>query len=144
MAWTKRLGMIIIGLLIVIQLVPFGRSHTNPPALGAPPWDSPETEALFARACADCHSNETTWPWFSNVAPVSWLTQFHVDEGREHMNVSTWPQGNQKADEAAETVREGEMPTIGFSLIHTDARLSAAETQALISGLEATFGNEHG
>ena len=61
------------GLFVLIQLVRFGRNHTNPPVAQEPSWDSTETRALAERACFDCHSNETVWPWYSNIAPVSWL-----------------------------------------------------------------------
>ena len=68
------LALVVIGIvgLVVIQFVPVERP--NPPVLREPNWDSPETRALAQRACFDCHSNETTWPWYSQVAPVSWLT----------------------------------------------------------------------
>ena len=79
-----------IGLAALIQLVPYGRSHDNPPVTAEPQWDSPETQALVKRACYDCHSNETKWPWYSNVAPVSWLVQNDVNEGREHVNLTEW------------------------------------------------------
>ena len=55
------------------SIVPFGHSHTNPPVTKEPAWNSPDTRALVQRACFDCHSNQTTWPWYSHVAPVSWL-----------------------------------------------------------------------
>ena len=67
-------GVIILGVLclgLVIQLLPYGRDHTNPPVVAEPLWDSPQTRALAKRACFDCHSNETIWPWYTNVAPVS-------------------------------------------------------------------------
>lgn len=73
-------------LTALIQLVPFGHSHTNPTATKEPDWDSPGTASLFHRACYDCHSNRTTWPWYSNVAPVSWLVQRDVNGGRRHLN----------------------------------------------------------
>ncbi len=79
---------IVVGLLLLIQLVPYGRDHSNPPVTGTPQWDSPRTEALFSDACGACHSNLTTWPWDSNVAPASWLIQRDVDEGRAILNVS--------------------------------------------------------
>ena len=63
----------VVGLFVLIQLAPFGRNHTNPPVVQEPSWDSAETRALAKRACFDCHSNETVWPWYSNIAPVSWL-----------------------------------------------------------------------
>ena len=69
-----------IGGFLLIQFVPYGRSHTNPPVLSEPAWDSPETRVLAQTACFDCHSNETDWsPWYTKVAPASWLVvpQFH-------------------------------------------------------------------
>ena len=60
--------------VVVMQLVPYGRDHSNPPVTAEPNWDSPETRALFKRACFDCHSNETVWPWYAYVAPFSWWT----------------------------------------------------------------------
>lgn len=124
--------------LIAIQLVPVER--TNPPVISEPNWDSPETRALAQRACFDCHSNETAWPWYSQVAPVSWLVADHVIEGRDKFNMSEWPSG--EGDEAAETVAEGEMPLFGYVLMHPEAKLTPAETEQLIAGLKATFGGE--
>jgi mono/diheme cytochrome c family protein len=72
--WKRLLGWTAIGLvvlLVLIQAVPYGRDHTNPPVLAAPSWDSARTEQLFAEACGDCHSNLTQWPWYTNVAPAS-------------------------------------------------------------------------
>jgi hypothetical protein len=140
----KIFGWGLIGLvllLLLIQLVPYGRDHTNPPVSQEPPWDSPQTRELAMRACQDCHSNETIWPWYSNIAPVSWLVQRDVEEGRQKLNFSEWdrPQGRE-VDEAAETVQRGEMPPWYFLLPHPEARLTQAEEQLLIQGLEATFG----
>ena len=92
----------LLAILILIQVVPYGRDHDNPAVAAEPGWDQPETRELFFRACGDCHSNETRWPWYSQVAPASWLLQNDVAEGREHLNVSEWGQGEQEADEAAE------------------------------------------
>ena len=68
--------------ILVLQLIPYGRNHNNPPVVAEPAWDSPATRTAFMQACGDCHSNETTWPWYSQVAPMSWLIQHDVDEGR--------------------------------------------------------------
>jgi mono/diheme cytochrome c family protein len=76
------IGAVVLGTLGAIQLVPYGRDHINPQVTQESRWDSARTRALAARACFDCHSNETVWPWYSNVAPVSWLIQRDVDEGR--------------------------------------------------------------
>ena len=73
-----------------IQLVPYGHTHTNPPVVQEPAWYSARTRQLFMAACADCHMNETQWPWYSSVAPVSWLVARHVQEGRERLNFSEW------------------------------------------------------
>lgn len=125
---------------VVIQLVPFGHSHTNPPVTKEPTWDSPETAKLFQRACYDCHSDHTTWPWYSNVAPVSWLTQRDVDGGRRHLNFSQWSQPQRHAKDVANEVREGDMPPWFYLPMHPNARLSEAEKQMLISGAERSLG----
>ena len=87
---------VIIGLFVLIQVVPYGRNHANPPVLNEPRWDSPKTRQLAVRACYDCHSNETIWPWYSNVAPVSWLVQKDVDQGRDEINFSEWRRRRQE------------------------------------------------
>lgn len=127
---------------ILIQLVPYGRDHTNPPVTGEPVWSSPQTRALFFRACGDCHSHETAWPWYSHVAPLSWLVQRDVNRGRSEFNVSRWGTGKQEADEAAGEFREGEMPPWFYLPSHPEARLEGAERDSLQAGLVATFGDE--
>ena len=139
---VRWIGMTFAVLMVVIQLVPYGRDHANPPVTQEPPWDRPETRALAVRACFDCHSNETVWPWYSHVAPVSWLTQRDVDEGRRKLNYSEWDRGQREAHESAKTVRKGEMPPWFYLLPRPHARLTASERTALIAGLEATFGGE--
>ena len=130
---------IVIGML-AIQLVPYGRDHTNPPVTAEPAWDSAATRATAVTLCFDCHSNETQWPWYSNIAPLSWRLQKHVDEGRDVLNFSEWGTGEQETDEIVESVREGEMPPGDYLLLHREARLSDAETQTYIEGLTRTFG----
>jgi mono/diheme cytochrome c family protein len=135
---------VLVGGFVLIQLVPYGRDHTNPPVTGSPQWDSARTEQLARAACFDCHSNETAWPWYSNVAPVSWLLQRHVDEGRARLNFSEWGSGRQETEHMVGLVREGEMPPWDFKLLHPEARLSDAEQQELITGLTNTFGAGEG
>ncbi len=137
-----RAGLVVLGLLVLIQLVPYGRSHPMPAVVQEPAWDSLATRGLFFRACGDCHSNETEWPWYSFVAPVSWLVESDVEEGREHFNVSEWNRERNHGYEAAKEVREGEMPLWFYLPTHPEARLSEAEKQALLAGLVATFGDE--
>ena len=137
-----RIGVALAVMVVAIQLVPYGCDHANPPVRQEPRWDRPETRALAVRACFDCHSNETVWPWYSNVAPVSWLTQWDVDEGRRKLNYSEWDRGQREARESAKTVRKGEMPPWIYLLPRPHARLATSERTALIAGLEATFGGE--
>ena len=131
---------VLAGIVVVMQLIPYGRDHTNPPVTAEPAWDSPATRELAVTACFDCHSNETEWPWYTNVAPMSWLVQRDVDEGRETLNFSEWDRPmSDEIDEIGEIVLEGEMPPTQYTLIHRDAALSDDEARALADGLEATI-----
>lgn len=128
---------------VAIQFIPYGKDHTNPPVMSEVQWDSPRTQELFNRACADCHSNDTKYPWYSNIAPISWLIAHDIDEGREKMNVSMIGiQKKNKLKDAADEVKEGEMPIPPYLIAHPEARLSDAEKKELASGLEKTFGVE--
>lgn len=127
-------------MFLVIQLVPYGREHANPPRVAEPAWDDPRTRALAVRACYDCHSNATAWPWYTNVAPLSWLAQRDVDEGRATLNFSDMSATPRGARESGEQVQEGEMPPLQYVLLHPSARLSRGDQQALLRGLTATFG----
>ena len=141
---SRRLGVLVIVIVVVVAaLVLVGNiavAHTNPPVERTIEWDSPQTEALARAACFDCHSNETTWPWYSYVAPISWFVADHVHEGRSKFNVSEWPSG--EGDEAAKEVREGGMPLWEYTVLHPDAKLTQAEQSEFIAGLEKTFGSE--
>ncbi len=136
----RRLALGLGVAFLLIQAVPYGHRRSNPPVVAEPAWDSAGTRALFFRACADCHSNQTKWPWYSRVAPVSWLVVRDVEQGRGHLNVSEWQRTQKDAREAAEEVQEGNMPLPIYLPAHPEARLAAAEKAALIAGLEATFG----
>lgn len=129
---------VFVTLLLVlgaIQLVPYGRAHTNPKTVQEAPWQDPEAGAIAREACYDCHSNETKWPWYSWVAPVSWLNQRDVDTGRRVLNFSEWDRHAGSGEQAVETVSEGEMPPWFYWLIHWSAKLSDAEKKTLIEGL---------
>jgi len=141
--WRKimKWGLVgLVGVLVIIQLVPFGRSHDNPSVIAEPAWDSPATRDLAVRACYDCHSNEVVWPWYTSVAPISWLTTRDVDEGRGKLNFSEWGSGEQELDDLVEVIEEGEMPPVYYEWVHSSARLSDTETGQLIQGLQATVG----
>ncbi len=135
----KRLKWVLLA-AVAIQVIPYGRSHENSPVTAEPTWNSPETRGLFKRACFDCHSNETVWPWYSNVAPVSWLVQNDVDGGREHLNFSQWDRPSRHAKDVADEVSHGDMPPGVYLPMHPEAKLSDAEIKALIDGAEKTLG----
>lgn len=132
------LGVVIV-LALLIQLVPVNRE--NPAVVTQVTWDSPETQVLWDRACADCHSSETAWPWYSYVAPVSWLVARDVREGREKFNISdlTTSRLDKMMREIAEVVQEGEMPMPIYLVTHPGARLTSAERDTLVKGLQATL-----
>jgi cytochrome c551/c552 len=132
--------LVVLVLAGAIQVVPYGRRHGNPPVLAEPSWDTPRTRALAVRACFDCHSNETVWPWYSNVAPISWLVQHDVDEGRRAVNFSEWSRPQKEAHESAKKVTKGKMPPWIYAIRAPESRLSPAEREALARGLAATIG----
>ncbi len=131
-AFVRWLVLGIVVLLVLIQLVPVPRS--NPPVTAEVPAP-PEVRAILRRACYDCHSNETVWPWYSRVAPASWLVAYDVAGGRDEMNFSTWnlltpEQRAKKLEEAWKQVSEGEMPPWPYSSAHRDSHLSAQDRAA--------------
>ncbi len=137
--WVVRIGIAIVALFVLAQLVPYGRNHTNPPVLAEPKWDSPQTRRLAQEACFDCHSNVTTWPWYSNIAPISWLVYRDVVDGRAALNFSEWNKPQDGAGDAVEAVNNGSMPPWFYKPLHPKSSLSAADRAALARGLAATF-----
>jgi mono/diheme cytochrome c family protein len=129
-----------VAVFLLIQFIPYGRAQDNPAVVAEPAWDSERTRELAVQACFDCHSNETEWPWYANVAPFSWLITRDVEEGRDHLNFSEWGRSEAEAEEIGEAVAEGEMPPVYYGWIHSHARLSDVDEAALITGLEATAG----
>ncbi|NOT28867.1 MAG: heme-binding domain-containing protein [Planctomycetes bacterium] len=138
----RRALITLVVLGVGVQFVPYGRNHAAPPVLGEPTWDSARTRELARRACFDCHSSETRWPWYTHVAPVSWLVQHDVDEGRAVLDFTAWTRPSEEASESAESVLEGEMPPRPYLWLHPSARLDAADQDALVQGLTRTFGSE--
>ncbi len=138
--WLLRLVVAGVVLFVVAQVVPYGRDHANPSARNEPAWSSAQVRALAQRSCFDCHSNLTTWPWYSNVAPVSWLVYNDVRGGRDHLNFSDWtaPQ-DVSAGDVAEVVNGGEMPPMQYLILHRKAKLSSADKRVLAAGLAATI-----
>jgi mono/diheme cytochrome c family protein len=144
---VKRVALILGGLLalfLILQIIPVWALKTNPPVQQEPQWDSPQTRALAQRACFDCHSNETVWPWYTNVAPVSWLIIMDTVKGRQHLNFSEWGLQRAEVDKVEREISGGSMPPSNYILLHPDAALSVAEKQQLIDGLQKTFANSGG
>jgi hypothetical protein len=129
----KWSGVTLAAVFVLIQFVPVDR--TNPPVEGEVPAP-PEVREVLQRACYDCHSNETTWPWYSRVAPVSWLIARDVHEGREQLNFSTWNRLSTREQvealrESWDEVDEGEMPLWFYLPPHPEARLSDRDRRLL-------------
>lgn len=139
--WILRVVLGVVGLFVLAQLVPYGRNHTNPPAQAEPRWASAQTRQLAARACFDCHSNLTKWPWYSNIAPGSWLIYQDTMGGRSALNFTEWNRPQDGAGDAVNAIQSGSMPPWYYVLLHPRARLSQSEKNALMAGLTATFGN---
>ncbi len=125
----------LLGMVVALQLVPYGWSHDNPPVVANAPWPTAEAESLARAACYDCHSNETEWPIYSYVAPMSWLVRSDVERGRDELNFSEWDD-HSDAHDAAEEIENGSMPPRQYRLMHPGARLSDKERRALIAALE--------
>jgi len=131
-----------IASIVLPQFIRIGGEQTNPAVVKEPAWDSQKTKELAKRACYDCHSNETVWPWYTNILPISLLVQNDVIEGRSKLNFSECgvlrSSGGEEGEEggdSAEAVLSGFMPPNQYLLIHPSARLTAAERQALALGL---------
>lgn len=122
-------------LALAIQLIPVTRD--NPPVTGPIGAPAP-VAATLRRACFDCHSNETVWPWYSHVAPASWLVAHDVHEGREHVNFSTWAslstaERQKRLLEIAEEVEKGAMPPGIYTPLHPETRLSLQDITAVVT-----------
>jgi heme-binding protein len=133
-----RLGL--LGLLL-IQFVPLGHTRTNPPTVTEPNWSNPWARALVKEHCFQCHSNETHWAWYSNIAPGLWLIAFDVIEGRQKFNFSDWNRNPGKLDEMIVAIQESEMPPVQYWIIHPSARIDTQQKQDLIHALEASVNN---
>ncbi len=130
---------VIIVILIGIQFVPV--SKTNPPVSGEIKAPT-EVMEILRTSCYDCHSNESEWPWYSNIAPVSWLVVNDVNEGREHMNFSEWQSYSEEdkaegIEEVWEEIEEGEMPLWFYLPLHPEARLSYDQKETIRKWVEA-------
>ena len=127
----------LLGVFALVQLVPYGRTHSNPPVIEEPRWDSPHTRELAVRACFNCHSNQTRWPWYANLAPVSWVVQFDVETARSVINFSEWNHSYDLAPASGLSVMTDNMPTLKYRMAHPEASLTEQEKRDLARGLDA-------
>lgn len=137
--WWRRLRPFVlvgVGVFVGIQFVPYGWSKPNPPVVVDAAWPSAEAETLARDACYACHSNETDWPLYSYVAPMSWLVRSDVEAGRDELNFSTWDDDDGEADDAAEAVVEGSMPPANYTRLHPESVLDDDEKRLLVAALE--------
>lgn len=137
--WLKRIGIVAIVLLVAIQV--YQPTRTNPAV--DPKQEihgvlkvEPAVATILNRSCNDCHSNRTNWPWYSRVAPASWLVVSDVQRGRSAVNFSEWGRYSlqdqrKQLKEVCSAVAEGEMPASQYTLIHRSAKLSADERSAV-------------
>ena len=135
-----------LGVFAALQLA--NPSRVNPPvekdfiAAASPPAS---VGASLRAACYDCHSHETKWPWYSRVAPVSWLIVSDTDEGRDHLDFSDWPaeaaRAAKKLDRINEVLDYREMPPKKYTLLHADARLTETQRKEIMDWTDAAAAN---
>jgi hypothetical protein len=135
-------GAVLVGTFLLMQAVPYGRTHSNGTPTSQARIPDPKAEALFSGACADCHSEKTEWPWYANVAPMSWLVQHDVEDGRGVFDVSHWDRPQPDLGEIQEQISSGGMPPLQYKLIHPAGRLSAAEKRRLVAGMTALYAQD--
>jgi hypothetical protein len=136
----------ISGLVLLVVAQALRPARTNPPVEPSRTIEArtnipPEVLGILKRSCYDCHSNATTWPWYSNVAPVSWIVVSHVNNGREHMSLSDWAQydpdkSRELLGEMCEEVETRGMPLGSYLLAHRSASLNDADVRAVCEWTE--------
>ena len=142
--WLKRAALVLLVGLVVAQFIPVDRSNPQAPdsqSIYAKEKLPPTVKAVLEDSCANCHSNQTEWPWYSHVAPVSWMIASDVHEARRKMNFSEWAEypankREDKLEEICEQVTNGDMPDPKYLLIHRSARPTNAERDAVCQWTE--------
>jgi hypothetical protein len=145
MSLKKKIVYVIIGLLVIIQFFRIDKKNpaVNPDVdfvvLSSAPEDMRD---LLRTSCYDCHSNEIVYPWYSNVAPISWWIKDHINDGRGHLNFSVWGEYNEKRkdhklEEIIDEVGEHEMPLKSYLIIHTESKLDDTKREELINWIQS-------
>lgn len=142
--WLKRIGLGLVIFLVAAQLVPINRTNpvVDPAKTIYAAYPVPlQVRSVFQKSCVDCHSNQTVWPWYSYVAPVSWVVAYDVQEGRTRMNLSEW--ANRSKDEREDKLAQmcdelvhDDMPDVKYLWIHHNARPTQEEKDALCAWVE--------
>jgi len=145
LVWLKRLAIALLLVLVAVQI--FQPARTNPKIdpkreIHANLAVDRAVASVFQRSCNDCHSHRTVWPWYSRVAPVSWLVVSDVNQGRKVLNLSEWAgyrteEQQKQLSEICKEVSEGEMPGVSYTLMHRHAKLSTDDVTA-VSGWTRT------
>ena len=138
---TKLTSILFALVFIGMQFVPTAARSKTSATTAAPMVEviNPQVGAILDRSCQDCHSSRTSWPWYSHVAPVSWIVSKHVREGREMLDFSEWATQPHSEDERmliCDAVSEGRMPLPEYTVIHRNAKLSKRDVE-LICGWAA-------
>jgi len=139
---AKKVLLAVGAIFLILQLIPVEK--TNPPVTGKIVTDA-AVEGILKKSCYDCHSNETQWPWYASIAPVSFLVAHDVEEGREHLNFSRWQSYSPEKQrnlisEMLEEVEKGEMPLYIYTLMHGDAEISETDLKILKKWVEKESG----
>jgi mono/diheme cytochrome c family protein len=144
--WIGIVTIVLIALFALLQLfnIPTLAQQTNPPVQQTPNWDSQQTQQLAQRACYDCHSNQTNWPFYSRVAPVSWFVTPHVLDARAELNFTEWGQTEGELEDIGEVVPRQRAHAPNYYNLHPNAVLSEQEQQQLLDGLRATISGTGG
>lgn len=144
---------ILVGTMVILIISQFFRIDKNNPVSNSANdiltiyEADPEISSLLKTSCYDCHSNCATYPWYTNIAPVSWWIKHHINEGRQHLNFSEWGtytsrKADHKLKECVEMVEEGEMPMTSYTLIHKNAKLSKEQQLLLVNWFASLRTNE--
>ncbi len=134
--WRKKILITAAAIALGIQFIPVPRD--NPPIVKELVWDSPKTRSFAQRACFDCHSNQVRWPWYSHVAPVSWMISKDVRDAREMLNFSAIT-SDDDFDFVAKRINKAVMPPKKYLALHAEANLTDSEKTAFLAGLKKSF-----
>jgi hypothetical protein len=137
MSKTRKILVPIILVLGLIQFIPHNRKAVSVDSNAAFTTANVEVQNILDKACMDCHSNTSVYPWYSNVVPLNYWIDNHINEGREHLNFSEWnsyplADRTEMIEEITEVINEKEMPLLSYWLIHWDAKLTDAERKTLV------------